>query len=563
MTGRCRTMLLTLAVVLLALPVGPGPAAGRSTVGAVRAVAQTPAEPPLADAPPRMPRAEPPPGVPVGPGIPSAPVVDPPTPRVSVKVRVAATASAAKELEYRLVVENGGQGAAHRVYVRAAVPSNADFVRADPEPDKREPELRWEIGTLPGAGKKEILLVVRPTGGGDVECTARVGFEHGETVRSRLGKADLRLRLSAPERAAVNDLRPVTLEITNLGKVPAAHVVLTAQVPNELGVSRPDPPEVEGKPFTWELGSIEPGRSRLVRFDVRARDTGSFILKADARADGGASGQASASVLVGEPKLRLEMTGPERRLPGGTATYRLTVGNPGTMPAGNVVVEDVVPEPVHTVSAVPTPQALPYNSLDAKERQVKGVRLRWPVGTLAPGEKRTLTLTVRFPASGEQFANRATARADRDLVSEAEVVTALEGAANLKAEFDRGEFVLESGKKATYTLRVGNRGSAAATNVALTLTVPEGLRIVEGAGPGPDGGVQSGNVIRYSPVAKLEPNGEQRYTVTVEALPPKAPRVQLRFRVEVTADQLERGKPLLTEEVVTVTAPSPLTMPPP
>ena len=89
------------------------------------------------------------------------------------------------------------------------------------------------------------------------------------------------------------------------------------------------------------------------------------------------------------------------------------------------------------------------------------VRLRWPVGTLAPGEKRTLQLTVRFPTSGEQFANRATARADRDLVSEAEVVTALEGAANLKAEFDRGDFVLEAGKKATYTLRVGNRGSAA------------------------------------------------------------------------------------------------------
>ena len=53
------------------------------------------------------------------------------------------------------------------------------------------------------------------------------------------------------------------------------------------------------------------------------------------------------------------------------------------------------------------------------------------------------------------------------------------------------------------------------------------------------------------------------YTVTVEALTPRSPKVQMRFRVEVTADQLERGKPLLTEEPVTVTGPQAPPMPPP
>src|SRR5262245_3928373 len=43
---------------------------------------------------------------------------DPPTPVVSIRVRVPAIASAGQELEYRLCVENASRAAAHHVTVR-------------------------------------------------------------------------------------------------------------------------------------------------------------------------------------------------------------------------------------------------------------------------------------------------------------------------------------------------------------------------------------------------------------------------------------------------------------
>ena len=151
--------------------------------------------------------------------------VDPPVPTIALRVRVPATAGADEELQYNITVENTSRAGAHHVAVRNPLPANVRFVRATPEPNQKDPELRWNFGTLEPGARKEIVLVVKPTGPGDVQNCARVQFEHGQCVTTRVGnapaptpapisspplmpkpvpisegKADLRLRIAGPRR---------------------------------------------------------------------------------------------------------------------------------------------------------------------------------------------------------------------------------------------------------------------------------------------------------------------------------------------------------------------------
>src|ERR1019366_6587035 len=111
---------------------------------------------------------------------------DPPPPVVKIKVRVPACAEPGRAIEYRICVENCSTSEAHHVIVKNALPGNVKFVKADPAPSKQEPELQWNLGTVGGGAVREIILVVQPTSREDVKNCARVQFEHGQCVVTRL-----------------------------------------------------------------------------------------------------------------------------------------------------------------------------------------------------------------------------------------------------------------------------------------------------------------------------------------------------------------------------------------
>src|SRR5262249_7213254 len=114
--------------------------------------------------PPVQPFVQQPMVSPTGPVFGSPYQPDPPTPVVSIKVRVPAVSAPGKELEYRICVKNTSPAPAHHVLVRAPLPVNARFVKALPDPTAVEPEVQWLFGTLPPGVCKEIVLVLAPTG---------------------------------------------------------------------------------------------------------------------------------------------------------------------------------------------------------------------------------------------------------------------------------------------------------------------------------------------------------------------------------------------------------------
>jgi uncharacterized repeat protein (TIGR01451 family) len=489
-------------------------------------------EPPLADAPPPRLLSPAPPQKGSRDGEP----IDPPVPVVAIKVRVAATAAPGQELEYRLLVENTSRAAAHHVLVRNPLPANARFVRANPEPSAREPELQWRLGTLEGCTRREIVLVLAPTGTGDVENCARVQFEHGQCVRTRLGQAELKLRKTGPARALVGDVKTFVLELTNAGATPATDVELVDSLPPGLEHYTSTPAARGKNLLRWQVGTLPPGRS--LRFEYRAFVTRAGVLEnvAAVTAAGGQRQVASSKITVSETKLTLALTGPARRGVSRVTTYELTVTNPGTTSATEVRVVAELPPDLDLVAAG-----------DGGRRE--GSRVVWSLGTLGPGVRRTVRLEARSRKAGE-LVLQAHASADRGPTATAEARTLFEGAAGLTFEIDKTAGTLEVGREATYTIRVLNQGNAEATRVGLTVAVPAELQILSAKGTTKP--QQDRQVINFDPLERLKPGEEASYEVAVKALKPG----DVRVRAEITADQLAAG-PVRQEEGMTIFAAEP------
>lgn len=481
-------------------------------------------------------------------------VADPPTPHVTIQVRVPAVAHSGKELEYRFLVRNVTPGAAaHHVRVRAPFPKHCNFVRAKPPADDVEStkeQMIWKLETLPGGASKEIILVVVPTGTGDPECCARVQFEHGQCVQTRLTQADLRVRLLGPAQVLLNDLPKFQIEVTNAGQREATGVVLTKTLPEGLefidSTPKTDDHNKGVNPLTWTVGKLLPGESKKIDIDILAKSIGTQITRVTLKDSSGPKGEDTLKVHVVEPKLELTLTGPQRRLLGRDAIYNITIGNPGTAPASNVELWSILPEKkIEFVNATVIPQQ--------KEKE-----LRWKLGTLAPGAKQSLQVTFRTNDPGD-FTFWINSSAERLPLVKKAYQTFFEGASNLSAEIDKHPDPLEVGKVGTYTLRLVNQGSATSTQVKAFLTFPDELQIQGASGGSIQTRTEGQKVIVELP--SLASNGEVIVKVTAQA----KRAGEVRLSADITAEELKSG-PIHIEESATLHSDSPAatgTRPPP
>src|SRR5262249_52255011 len=147
-------------------------------------------------------------------------------------------------------------------------PANARFVRATPRPTSRAPELLWDLGTMQPGDCRTIVLVLKPMARGEIKNCARVQFEHGQCVATRIIRPGITLRKRGPAQAVLNDTLTYQLLITNTGATDVGVVKVTDLLPDGLE-------HADGKKLlTWRLGTIPGGQSRTVEYQAVARKTG-------------------------------------------------------------------------------------------------------------------------------------------------------------------------------------------------------------------------------------------------------------------------------------------------
>jgi uncharacterized repeat protein (TIGR01451 family) len=498
-------------------------------------------EPPLADAPEPAP---PPTEVPLPPAGAAPPAAacpaDPPTPVVAIRVRVPASAAAGEPLEYRIAVENTSRAPAHHVTVRNPLPVNARFVRATPQPESREPELVWRLGTLGPCACREVVLVLEPTGAGDVKNCARVQFEHGQCVSTRLARPRLALRLTGPTEAALGDTLTFRLTATNTGGGEVRGLLLTAFLPPGLeGTTGPPAARGEKQALRWaDLGTLAPGQSQARELKAVAKAPGRLRLEAQVTG-AGVLEEAAHEVTVGQPDLELMMAGPEDAPVKRAVTYRLTAHNPGTLAATNVEVTVPLLAGVELVEAGDGGQNL-------------GGQVRWLLGTLSPGERRTLRLRLQAPAKGEAT-YQARATADRGLDAKATLTTRFTGSGGLTFLTDPDDNPVFVNTPTAYTIRVFNQGNDEAKDVRIVARVPEQMEVTGAEGPGGLKGQVEKQAVTFDPLPTLAPGAEAGYRVLVT--PRRAGDVL--FTVEMTAAQPRLERPVRKDTSTTIANPGP------
>jgi uncharacterized repeat protein (TIGR01451 family) len=358
-------------------------------------------------------------------------------------------------------------------------------------------------------------------------------FEHGQRVKTTLSKPQLRVREVGPAQGAVGELLKYQLEVTNVGSAEATEVLLTDTLPDGLAFSDSQPTTPGNNPLTWKLGSIAAGQTRRVTYQVIAEKAGTWSTQARATAQASAqAADASTTVAVGEPKLSVIKTGPARRLVNRPATYQIAVSNPGTIALTGVRVIDKIPADITFLSATNGGQRV-------------ADQVQWDLGAIPAGGHKVVQMVVRSGKAGD-LTNVAEVRADHNLQARDAVLTTFENPKTLTLEIEKSIDPLDQGREAVYTIRALNPTSKPATNLGLTITVPDELRILDASGP--TRGETKQQKVTFPPVPALGAGQETAYTVRVQAANAGAAKL----KVELTSDSLPQGTVISQEENVTI-----------
>jgi uncharacterized repeat protein (TIGR01451 family) len=204
----------------------------------------------------------------------------------------------------------------------------------------------------------------------------------------------------------------------------------------------------------------------------------------------GLKAQAPASTQITAPQLAVAMTGPATGVIGMPITYEITVSNPGTGPATNVMLTDAFDRGL--------------------EHATHASAVDLPVGTVAARDSKHVTLTLT-PRQTGRLVNRVKATADAGLTANAEHAVDVKEAKLSVSE--RGPGARYVNRPAVWDLTVTNPGEVPVTNVVLRDQLPAELAFVSAT----DGGTAGRGTVVWN-LGTLQPREQRVVHLTTKCL---------------------------------------------
>lgn len=290
-----------------------------------------------------------------------------------------------------------------------------------------------------------------------------------------------------PEVVNVGQEFEYTINVTNLTECELDEVMVTETVADGLTYKGSTPnASKSGDLLTWDLGALAGNGTETVKVRVVADGPGTFTDCARVTY----KEKLCLTVKAVQPKLMLDKSAPADVLLCDLIPIKLTVRNPGSGAANNVVITDRLPAGMKTV--------------DGKSS------VRIDVGTLAPGEQKEYTVNCQATKTGS-FDNQAVVNADGGLSDEANTTTVVRQPV-LEISKTASEMVYE-GRPIKYTIKVDNTGDAASANTVLTDAIPSGTSFVSAS----DGGQFAGGTITWN-LGTLASKASKTVNATVTAV---------------------------------------------
>jgi uncharacterized repeat protein (TIGR01451 family) len=260
------------------------------------------------------------------------------------------------------------------------------------------------------------------------------------------------LQKTAPAEVQVGKPATFQIRLKNTGQVPAQNVEVRDEIPRGTRLLDSTPKASRGVrgELVWNLGTVKPNDE--VTIDIQLIPTDEGVLGSKATVS--ISAEASARTVSTKPQLALKTVVPTRVQIGDEVTMQITVSNPGSGIAQQVVLEERVPPGL---------------------QHAAGPELVYEVGSLKPGESRQVDLKLTAAQAGV-VANVLVARGEGNLRAEDRVeLEVLAPQLDLALEGPKRRY-LE--REATYTVSVSNPGTAPARQVELIAQLPAGLKFV-------------------------------------------------------------------------------------
>lgn len=344
------------------------------------------------------------------------------------------------------------------------------------------------VQPTPQQGKTRVAVeVVKP---------AENGVGPGTVVSRRettveWAAPNIELNVNAPKAASINGVVPVTVSLTNLGQVSGAGGTVRVAVPEGVAVVKTDPPAgTTNGALSWSFANVTAGGRQEFTLQVRPSQIGSFKITAFAQTSDGMKAERDAVTQVDRAAMRALLEPPPRSPAGADTTVRLAVTNPGVAPASNVTAWVKYDEGLKHASG--------QNPVEV------------PVGTVAPGQTKTVDIPFVTGASGK-FNVRGNLTADGGLSAVADPVPVEVRRAELKLAITSPPRAY-LGQDVAWVIRVQNPGDTPIANVVLRGTLPPQVK----ARDVDSNGKISGPTVEWK-LGELKPGEERKLTLAGEA----------------------------------------------
>lgn len=241
------------------------------------------------------------------------------------------------------------------------------------------------------------------------------------------------------------------LQVKNTGKLAAKDIVVEAHFPRTVRLldAEPFPSDSKDK-LTWVFDHLDAGEEKTIEITMIPGRRGELATSATVRF----TGVASTVLKVEEPQLAVSIDGSQDVMVGESTVQTITVSNPGTGIAHDVVVHVTIPDGLENP---------------------KGKSVEMGIGSLGPSEKRDIRLPLSATAGGKGILLVEARGTNLVQKTQAEITIA---APKLKVEV-AGPGLRYVGRNAQFTITVSNEGIAGTDNVRIVHLIPEGFEFVD------------------------------------------------------------------------------------
>ncbi len=415
-----------------------------------------------------------------------------------------------KTAKYEIHITNQGNRPAQNLIVGIDFPTFIEINDSQPTIGTREitdgsqeSRMIWNLPIVEPQAVEKIVMDLTPTEARQFEVDVEWTFLpiQGKTTVD-VTEPKLSIQIAGPAEVQFGEKALYHVTVANPGTGTAENV--SVMLPEALGGERAT------------LGLIEPAQQKQFQVELIARSAGVLELTTTVTADGNLSESDSRNITVRRAALDVEITGPQMKYAGSSATYQLTVTNTGDAMAKDVVAAIALPRGVEYVSGVDT-----VENIDGG--------IRWNVGMLSAGNERTYEINCTVNLAGE-VQIEAAARGAGDLAAIDSIVTKVEAIADLVLAVHDPKGPLPTGQDVDYEIRIRNRGTKAARDVKILMQFADGIEPLSAKGLTHE--LMTGQVV-FTPISQIDPNQEVILTVVASAHQPGVHR----FRAQLVCEE--------------------------